>query len=311
MPRLSLVPPVKRLPCFLVTALFAATPIAAQPVFNPGNGSDYECIDAYNIGWEQARSAAAARTFGGVSGFLATITSAEEQAFLDAYLADCTNTWIGASDDAHEGLWEWVTGPEAGTPFWSGGPKGLGGAPIDGAYENWIDGEPNNSLGAEDHAVWNKPGYSGRWNDHLRGPNPDPIFDIIAGYLVEYAGAVPLEVEVDIKPGSYPNSINPRSRGVIPVAILGSETFDATDIDVSTLAFGPGGASIAHLHGHLQDVNYDGIIDLVTHYQTQDTGIACGDESATLTGETLDGQSIEGTDSIQTVGCRGSGGRGL
>jgi len=115
-----------------------------------------------------------------------------------------------------------------------------------------------------------------------------------------------LEVTLDIKPDGFPNSINPYSRGVIPLAVLGSETFDVANVDVTTLAFGPGGAPIAHLSGHLQDVNYDGITDLVTHYRTRDTGIVCGDESATLTGETLDGLPIEGTDSIQTVGCRAS-----
>ena len=113
-----------------------------------------------------------------------------------------------------------------------------------------------------------------------------------------------IAVGLDIKPHGYPNSVNPRSRGVIPVAILGSDTFDVADVDVTTLAFGPSGASIAHMHGHLQDVNFDGITDLVAHYRTRETGIACGDESATLTGETLGGQPFEGTDSIQTVGCR-------
>ncbi len=43
---------------------------------------------------------------------------------------------------------------------------------------------------------------------------------------------------------------------------------------------------------------------MLLHFRTQDTGIACGDESASLTGETLDGQPFEGTDSIETVGCR-------
>lgn len=109
--------------------------------------------------------------------------------------------------------------------------------------------------------------------------------------------------DIDIKPG-LSNKVNPYARGVIPVAILGSDTFDVSGIDVTTLVFGPGGAPIAHLNGHLQDVNYDGIMDLVTHYRTRDTGIACGDESVTLTGETLDGQPIQGSDSIQTVGCR-------
>jgi hypothetical protein len=113
-----------------------------------------------------------------------------------------------------------------------------------------------------------------------------------------------LAVGIDIKPNGFPNSINPYDRGVIPVAILGSDTFDVADIDVTTLAFGPGGAPIAHLKGHLQDVNYDGDMDLMLHFRTQDTGIVCGDESASLIGKTIEGQPIEGTDSIQTVGCR-------
>jgi hypothetical protein len=93
---------------------------------------------------------------------------------------------------------------------------------------------------------------------------------------------------------------------VLPVAILGSDTFDVTDIDVTTLAFGPSGVLIAHWHGHPQDMNHDGFMDLIVHFRTQDTGIVCGDESATLTGETLDGQPFEGKDSIVTVGCRRS-----
>jgi len=113
-----------------------------------------------------------------------------------------------------------------------------------------------------------------------------------------------ITVSIDIKPDSYPNSINPYSRGVIPVAILGGEDLDMADIDETTLSLGPGGARLAHRHAHFGDVNLDGIMDLMLHFRTQDTGIACGDESATLTGETVDGQPFEGTDSIQTVGCR-------
>lgn len=45
-------------------------------------------------------------------------------------------------------------------------------------------------------------------------------------------------------------------------------------------------------------------MDLVTHFRNRDAGILCGDESATLTGETLEGQPFEGSDAIQTVGCR-------
>ncbi len=112
-----------------------------------------------------------------------------------------------------------------------------------------------------------------------------------------------VEVHIDIKPGSFPNSINPRSKGVIPVAILTTPTFDATTVDPLSVMFGPNGATEAHGRGHIEDADGDGDNDLVLHFRTQATGVQCGDTSASLTGQTGSGQAIAGADSIVTVGC--------
>jgi hypothetical protein len=121
------------------------------------------------------------------------------------------------------------------------------------------------------------------------------------GDWIRVVTAAVIDVEIDIKPGSFPNSINPNSKGVIPVAILTTGDFDATTVDASTVEFGPNGAAIIHQNAHLEDVDGDGDIDMVLHFRTQDTGIAHGDTEASLSGETFDGVDILGTDSIRTV----------
>jgi len=128
---------------------------------------------------------------------------------------------------------------------------------------------------------------------------PDPMFTTldIVDFGPDYAPK--LDVAIDIRPGSDSSSINPASRGVIPVAILGSETFDVADIDLATLTFGPGGATPAHRSGgHPEDVNGDGAMDLVSHFRTQETGITSRSDRVCVSGKTLDGVAFEGCGAI-------------
>jgi hypothetical protein len=83
-----------------------------------------------------------------------------------------------------------------------------------------------------------------------------------------------------------------------------NRVFDATTVDPLSVRFGPKGAKEAHKKGHIEDVNHDGEPDLVLHFKTQATGIQCGQTSASLTGKTFDGDLIQGSDSIKTVGCQ-------
>ncbi|MEH6681983.1 MAG: PA14 domain-containing protein [Sediminicola sp.] len=144
----------------------------------------YEYIPALGITWTAARDAAALRTFYGLQGYLATLTIQDEADLLGKQSSGAG--WIGASDAAVEGQWRWVTGPEAGTLFWTGNAGGNTTAPYN--YANWNNGEPNNSAD-EDYAHINAPGtgFDGSWND-LSNTGAGSGDYQPKGYLVEYGG---------------------------------------------------------------------------------------------------------------------------
>jgi len=104
-------------------------------------------------------------------------------------------------------------------------------------------------------------------------------------------------IEIDIKPGSEPNSINLKSNGVIPVAILTANDFDATTVNPDTVRFG----QASPVHHAIKDVDGDGDNDMILHFRTQETGIEPGDTEVTLTGQTTGGIEIIGTDSVRIV----------
>jgi hypothetical protein len=108
-------------------------------------------------------------------------------------------------------------------------------------------------------------------------------------------------VKIDIKPGSFPNSINCKQPGItIPVAVLSDPSFDATQIDLASVDFAGSNKEI-HNKLHTEDVNKDGLLDAVFHFRLGDTMIKCGDTEACLTGKTVAGVQFKGCDSVRTV----------
>jgi WD40 repeat protein len=114
-----------------------------------------------------------------------------------------------------------------------------------------------------------------------------------------------IAVQIDIRPGSSRNSINLGAAGVVPVAILSSSTFDARTVDPATVSLAGASVKMAGKSGrylaHQEDVNGDGLTDLVCQVNTAQFLIAPGDSVAILEGRTLSGQLIRGQDSIRIV----------
>jgi hypothetical protein len=121
----------------------------------------------------------------------------------------------------------------------------------------------------------------------------------------------PIELTLDIRPGESPNAVNPKNNGVVHVAILTTSVasgdaadFDPWDsVDPSTVAFGPGQAA-PDKEPAAEDVDLDGDLDMVLRFRTQDTGVACGLTEMTLTALSFDEESLVGSDSITTPGCK-------
>jgi Lectin C-type domain/PEP-CTERM motif len=113
-----------------------------------GNGNWYRYVPSISIftwfSFDNARGAALASTHQGLRGYLATVTSAEEQDFINRsfeYLLGFGATgsaWLGASDAAVEGQWRWLDGPEAGQLV---------------GYTNWLQSHPVHQPGFEDFDV--------------------------------------------------------------------------------------------------------------------------------------------------------------
>lgn len=199
-----------------VTINIQVTEYAGSTFFyNPDNQHYYEYVNLSQSGapaatqtgeysWTAAKAFAEQRTLFGLTGYLTTITSEAENNFIKSKTS-AQNVWIGAGrksttwNDPNGMIWEWKTGPEAGTPFsqqslpMCSQPTPCTISAISGAFNSWSPGEPNNyqypprtSSFLENYAVTNWQGSLGLWNDL---PNLRINVGLeVAGFLVEYGG---------------------------------------------------------------------------------------------------------------------------
>lgn len=107
-----------------------------------------------------------------------------------------------------------------------------------------------------------------------------------------------INVQVDVKPGTDVNAVKLSSKGRLPVAILGSDSFDVESVDLATLNID----SVASAHAALEDVNGDGIMDIISHYSIPElvAAAALTAQTTTLTVKAvdIDGVTVTGSDSV-------------
>ena len=109
-------------------------------------------------------------------------------------------------------------------------------------------------------------------------------------------------VTTELKPGTGPACINPKSKGNVPFAILGSSV-DVKSIDRGTLQIdddsNPVTAGVAPIKSSFEDVDSDGKVDLVLHFDTQqlsNAGLLIDGQTLYITGQFSDGDLFVGSD---------------
>ncbi len=158
------------------------------PVLDGGNGNYYDLVplSGSTQTWQESLAEADGLTYLGLPGHLATITSANENAFLNSKFNNGLGSqfaWFAGFEPNDDGIWKWATGPETGIQF----SNGVTATPPFN-YANWGGIEPNDNKPLEDFAMFNigttfASINPGQWAD--ASPTPSS-FDPVVGYLVEY-----------------------------------------------------------------------------------------------------------------------------
>jgi len=114
-------------------------------------------------------------------------------------------------------------------------------------------------------------------------------------------------VPTDVKPRSYPSSVNLDKKGTLPFAILGTAEFNPlTAVNTASLTIGVDGDehSLIRCAAQGEDVNGDGYLDLICLADTTLTEVACTTTHLEIRGTLLDGTPLFGQDEVHVTGCR-------
>ena len=174
--------------------------------------------------------------------------------------------------------------------------------PADGTYYVAVTGAPNN-LADGGKFVGGSGNTQGTYTLIISGvlplqneePTPDPTPDPTPQIQ---------SINIDIKPGrSRITRIDPASKRSIPVALLSSKDFDATNVDLNSLTFGSTGdeQSLQKCNRRGFDVSGDGLPDLICHFNNHRAGFVLTDDHATVKGMTKDGTQFEGSGPLKVI----------
>ena len=195
------------------------------------------------------------------------------------------------------------TGFKFGTPptYYSISTTAIFNSPVEVCI-TWTQGQFNNENNLK---LWHFDGVV--WTDITT--SLDTVNNVICGNTTSFSDFAIFEKKqmvaiIDIKPGSYPNSINLGSNGVVPVAVLSTSDFDATTIVPLTVSLA---SAPVNLKGNgtpqysFQDVNNDSLLDLIVQVSTQALQLSSTDQTANFLGYTSDNTEVIGSDMVRVV----------
>lgn len=244
--------------------------------------------------WAEAKRNAELMNWAGAPGHLATITSREEDVFVELIrstsdpILTAGESWVGGFQPLNSGArdqWTWINN--------EGAFPGVNGA---GGYANWLSGEPNDFFGpdSENYLTVGLRGSFG-WNDSgMYGTGR------LRSYIVEYE-ALPLQI--DLKPGDAANRVQASSKAKVDIALFSTTALDVQAVNRESITAGRKGVEARPLAHRLVDLDGDGDIDLLLQFSFQEFGLSCEDGHVLLFAESASGTPLRGREPVELMSC--------